>query len=172
MWSKIKALSVFSGTHPSVVPAVFTDPLCGIHKSWYFSFNLISLVSWARISGSQCFSRPFYLFLSGHSSLREIGCLVVRGYADARTAFERMRHAREMTVTGISRIIPNVCSALHSMVPKTQTSLNQIGQRKTPLEESPFQAKLSWVSASSEVLIQVQQMVLAAAQTLPCSAER
>lgn len=58
-------------------------------------------------------------------------------------AFERIWCTGETAMIIMSRIIPNVGSALRSHVPRTQANQSQISQRKILLEESLSYAKFS-----------------------------
>ena len=109
-------------------------------------------------------------FLLLCSSLKII-CLVVNSCEHTFKAFERTQFTREMTITVLSRVIPSVWSALQSHVPKTQTNQHHEGI-KILSQAACSVSSCHWVSAYPEVLTQVQQVVLATAQTLPRSAKR
>ena len=77
---------------------------------------------------------PFLKFWSYGDYLVIISC------EHAFKAFERIQCTRETALIILSRIIPNVWTVLRVWVPKTQTTQNQICQRKTQMKESLFQA--------------------------------
>ena len=87
--------------------------------------------------GFTVLTHSYSSFLSYYSIHKEIICLVVRGCEHAFKDFERIWYTRETTMIIISRIIPNVWSALGSLDPQNPNH-NQISQMKTPFKESLF----------------------------------
>lgn len=78
----------------------------------------------------------------------------------------------------ISRIIPNVWSALWNLGPQDPNKSELMTSEKDPSEGVTFLSHLacsvicSWVSTFPEVLTQVWQVVLSTEQIPPCSAKR
>lgn len=125
--------------------------------------------------GSQFFSQSFSLSLFWCSSLKEIICLVISSYKHAFRDFERLEHTRGIVMKILSRLIPTVWSALWShgsWDPTNRKTENDPAVRVTLWSQVACSVMLcNWVSASQEVLIQVQHVVLATAQTPPGSAK-
>lgn len=108
---------------------------------------------------------PFLMFHSWRDHLLGVSCC-----RDAFKAFERIKYTREIIMTTLSRIMPIVWSVIWSHDSQDQKS------KKDPSEGVTFSNQVASsvilcnrVSPSPEVLIQVQQVVLAVADTPPCS---
>jgi len=126
-------------------------------------------------SGLLILSWPSSSFLFWHSSLGEIICLVIGSCQHDLKAFKRIQYTRGTTSITISRIVLSVWSALQSCVPQDpdQSEPNESKPGVNFLSQVPSSVILgSWVSVSPEVLIQLQQAVLAVAQAPPRSARR
>ena len=172
MWSKCKASALLPASSLEFLQflltlhVVFTSHDIFTESLWY---------SQVTTSGLLILSWPFSLFLFWHSSLQEIICLVISSCQHELKAFEGIQYTRGTTSITISRILLSVWSVLQELCSQdpNQSESNEPKKAVNFLSQLPSSVTLgSWVSVSPEVLIQLQQVVLAIAQAAPRSARR